>query len=76
MRTICTSQVYQLASTPNEYNANDKQNFSRYYPKRLTAEVLLDAIDQVTEIEDQLRRRAGRTCGPCSCPTAASTRTS
>jgi hypothetical protein len=49
VRTICTSQVYQLASTPNDYNANDKQNYSRYYPKRLPAEVLLDAIDQVTE---------------------------
>jgi Protein of unknown function (DUF1549)/Protein of unknown function (DUF1553) len=49
VRTICTSQVYQLASTPNEYNANDKQNYSRYYPKRLPAEVLLDAIDSVTE---------------------------
>jgi hypothetical protein len=49
VRTICTSQVYQLASTPNDFNANDKQNYSRYYPKRLPAEVLLDAIDQVTE---------------------------
>ncbi|HTM52778.1 MAG TPA: DUF1549 domain-containing protein [Pirellulales bacterium] len=49
VRTICTSQVYQLASTPNDYNANDKQNFSRYYPKRLPAEVLLDAIDTVTQ---------------------------
>jgi hypothetical protein len=49
VRTICTSQVYQLTSTPNDYNANDKQNYSRYYPKRLPAEVLLDAIDQVTE---------------------------
>lgn len=49
VRTICTSQVYQLASTPNDYNANDKQNFSRYYPKRLPAEVLLDAIDSVTQ---------------------------
>lgn len=49
VRTICTSQVYQLASTPNDYNANDKQNYSRYYPKRLPAEVLLDAIDSVTE---------------------------
>ncbi len=49
VRTICTSQAYQLASTPNDYNANDKQNYSRYYPKRLPAEVLLDAIDQVTE---------------------------
>lgn len=49
VRTICTSQVYQLASTPNDFNANDKQNYSRYYPKRLPAEVLLDAIDSVTE---------------------------
>lgn len=49
VRTICTSQTYQLSSVPNDYNANDKQNYSRYYPKRLPAEVLLDAIDSVTE---------------------------
>jgi len=48
VRTICRSKTYQLSAMPNEYNANDKQNFSRYYPKRLNAEVLLDAIDQVT----------------------------
>lgn len=48
VRTICNSQVYQLSAEPNEWNANDKQNFSRYFPKRLNAEVLLDAIDQVT----------------------------
>ena len=48
VRTICNSQVYQLSSEPNDYNRNDKQNFSRYYPKRLNAEVLLDAINQVT----------------------------
>ncbi len=48
VRTICTSQTYQLSAEPNAWNAKDKQNFSRYYPKRLNAEVLLDAIDQVT----------------------------
>ena len=48
IRTICNSQTYQLSSDPNEWNQDDKQNFSRYYPKRLNAEVLLDAIDQVT----------------------------
>jgi hypothetical protein len=48
VRTICQSQTYQLSAEPNEWNADDKQNFSRYYPKRLNAEVLLDAIDQVT----------------------------
>jgi hypothetical protein len=48
IRTICASNVYQLSASPNEWNEDDKQNFSRYYPKRLNAEVLLDAIDQVT----------------------------
>ncbi len=48
IRTICQSDVYQLSSNPNDYNRSDKQNFSRYYPKRLNAEVLLDAINQVT----------------------------
>jgi len=48
VRTICNSQTYQLSSLPNEYNAGDKQNYSRYYPKRLPAEVLLDSIDAVT----------------------------
>lgn len=50
VRTICNSQVYQLSAVPNEYNADDKQNYSRYYPKRLTAEVLLDAIDGMTGV--------------------------
>jgi hypothetical protein len=48
VRTICQSQTYQLSSDPNDHNLSDKQNYSRYYPKRLTAEVLLDAINQVT----------------------------
>ena len=48
VRTICRSQVYQLSSLPNKFNAVDKQYFSRYYPKRLTAEVLLDAVDEAT----------------------------
>ena len=48
VRTICNSNTYQLSSEPNEWNRDDKQNFSRYYPKRLNAEVLLDSINQVT----------------------------
>ena len=53
IRTICTSQTYQLSSEPNKYNVNDKQNFSRYYPKRLNAEVLYDAINLVTNSPTQ-----------------------
>ncbi|GIW92054.1 MAG: S-layer protein [Pirellulaceae bacterium] len=49
IRTICLSQTYQRSAEPNEWNRDDKQNFSRYYPKRLNAEVLLDAINQVTD---------------------------
>jgi hypothetical protein len=48
VRTICTSTTYQLSAEPNEFNKNDKQNYSRFYPRRLDAEILLDAIDQVT----------------------------
>jgi hypothetical protein len=48
VRTICQSTAYQLGSEPNQYNANDRQNFSRYYPRRLPAEVLCDAIDATT----------------------------
>jgi len=47
VRTITQSQVYQLSSTPNEHNLVDRQNYSRFYPRRLQAEVLLDAIDDV-----------------------------
>lgn len=48
VRTICKSTTYQLSAEPNAFNAKDKQNFSRYYPKRLNAEVLLDSVDYVT----------------------------
>jgi hypothetical protein len=48
VRTIATSRVYGLSSLPNETNAKDRQSFARHYPKRLAAEVLLDAISQVS----------------------------
>lgn len=48
IRSICTSTTYQLSATPNEHNQKDKQNFARFYPRRLPAEVLFDAFDQVT----------------------------
>lgn len=48
VRTIATSQLYGLSSVPNAYNERDRQSFARYYPKRMQAEVLLDAISSVT----------------------------
>jgi hypothetical protein len=53
IRRITNSQTYQLSATPNAYNESDKQNFSRYYPQRLKAEVLLDSIDVLTEMPTQ-----------------------
>ncbi len=47
IRQICRSRTYQLSSLPNEYNKHELQNYSRFYPRRLPAEVLLDAIDHV-----------------------------
>ena len=55
VRTITQSHTYQLSATPNEYNGVDRQAFSRYYPKHLPAEVLLDAIDQLTGAQYGLR---------------------
>lgn len=48
VRTICRSNTYQLSAEPNAYNAEDRQSFSRFYPRRIPAEVALDAIDTLT----------------------------
>ena len=55
VRTICRSKTYQLSSLPNEYNASDKQNFSRYYPRRLSAEALYDGFHKVTMTSENFR---------------------
>jgi hypothetical protein len=52
IRTILESRTYQLSSTPNEYNLTDTRNFSRSYRRRLPAEVLLDAVNDLTGIGD------------------------
>jgi hypothetical protein len=49
IRTICKSRTYQLSAEPTELNKNDKQSFARYYPKRLQAEVLFDAVAKLTD---------------------------
>lgn len=47
MRAIMVSRVFQLSSTSTDANAADTRFFSHYPTKRLPAEVLLDAVDQV-----------------------------
>ncbi len=48
MRLILTSQSYQRGSQAAKGNEPDERFYSRYYPKRLKAEVLLDIMSQVT----------------------------
>jgi hypothetical protein len=47
IKVIVKSRTYQLSATPNEFNKHDKQNYARYYPRRMSAEVLFDAVNQV-----------------------------
>jgi hypothetical protein len=49
VKTICKSRTYQLSATPNDFNRQDRQAYARYYPKRMSAEVLYDAVSQVTD---------------------------
>ncbi len=48
LRTILNSRLYQLSSLPNETNVADVTHFSRSYRRRLPAEVLLDAVTDLT----------------------------
>jgi hypothetical protein len=51
-RTILTSHVYALSSVPNSGNVADLRNYSRHYRQRLRAEVLLDAVCDVTGVPE------------------------
>ena len=48
MRTILRSQTYQRSSRPVPGNEGDKRFYARFYPRRLMAEVALDALSQAT----------------------------
>lgn len=64
-RQIVTSDAYQRSWKPNATNRNDRRNFSRAIPRRIPAEVVYDAMKQVTvasdrqhEVRTNLQRRA------------------
>jgi hypothetical protein len=50
MRAILQSNAYQRSSRPLPGNQLDRRFYSRYYPRRMMAEVLHDAIVQVTAV--------------------------
>jgi hypothetical protein len=59
-RTIMTSTTYQLTSTPAGRNAADLKYHSHYIARRLPAEVILDAISQVTGVAENFPGFPGR----------------
>ncbi len=50
IRTVTQSYAYGLASEPEPGNSADMQTFARFYPRRMTAEVLLDSMSQVLDV--------------------------
>lgn len=48
MRLICTSRTYQLSVATNPWNSDDQRNYAHATARRLPAEVLFDAVHEVT----------------------------
>ena len=66
MREILRSETYQRSSIARAENKDDNRFYARYYPRRLTAEVMLDSISQVTASPTTFRmdkRNANRGLG-------------
>jgi Protein of unknown function (DUF1553)/Protein of unknown function (DUF1549)/Bacterial Ig-like domain (group 2) len=52
IRLIVNSRTYQLSGRPEENNRDDRTNYSHAQPRALDAEVLLDAICDVTGVPE------------------------
>ena len=53
MRAILQSATYQASSQPAEASRDETRFYSHYYPRRLMAEVALDAVSQVTAVPSE-----------------------
>ena len=53
MRLILNSRIYQLSSASLPGNAGDRRFYSHYRARRLSSEVLLDALDQVAGVPSE-----------------------
>jgi hypothetical protein len=52
-RLILNSRTYQLASIPEKQQPESEANFAHYPLRRLEAEVLIDALDQITSSNER-----------------------
>ncbi len=55
IRTVMNSRVYQLSGRKNATNGDDVKCFSRYMPRRLGAEALLDAVCDATGVPESFK---------------------
>ena len=53
MRLILTSQTYRRSADPLPENRDDRRYYSHFYPRRLMAEVLSDAIADITLVRER-----------------------
>jgi hypothetical protein len=56
IKLILNSRTYQLSAAPNETNELDDRFFSHFYPRPMVAQVLLDAINDVTGTQEKYGR--------------------
>jgi len=66
MRAILQSETYQRSSVALAQNKDDNRFYARYYPRRLMAEVMLDAASSVTAVPTTFkmdRRNANKGVG-------------
>ncbi len=55
IRTVMNSRVYQSSGRKNATNGDDVKYFSRYVPRRLGAEALLDAVCDATGVPESFK---------------------
>lgn len=51
-RIILNSQVFQISPIPGRDSAESATNFGHYVPRRMGAEVLIDALNQITQTKE------------------------
>jgi hypothetical protein len=59
IREILRSETYQRSSEAVAGNGSDTRFYARYYPRRMMAEVILDAYSQVTGVPTEFKRLTG-----------------
>ena len=56
IRLILNSRTYQLSAEPNETNQLDDRFFSRFYPRPMMAQILLDIVNDITGVSQKYGR--------------------